>query len=88
LLAMGLKKDEFIGTGAWFFLIVNSSKVPFFIHQGLITPASLRIDLLLLLGIPLGVLAGIWLVRRLSNRTYVIWVEIMTALAALRLLVG
>ena len=88
LLAMGLKKDEFIGTGAWFFLIVNSSKVPFFIHQGLITPASLRVDLILLLGIPLGVLAGIWLVRRLSNRTYVIWVEIMTALAALRLLVG
>jgi len=86
LLAMGLKKNEFIGTGAWFFLIVNSLKVPFFVAQGMITPATLAVDLRLAVGIPLGVAAGIWLVNRLSNRSYVLWVEAMTALAALRLL--
>jgi uncharacterized membrane protein YfcA len=89
LLAMGLKKDEFIGTGAWFFLVVNSIKVPFFLTQGdLITRQTLAVDLRLAVGIPLGVAAGIWLVNRLSNRAYVLWVEAMTALAALRLLVG
>ena len=88
LLAMGLKKNEFIGTGAWFFLVVNSLKVPFFLHQDLITPATLGVDLRLAVAIPLGVAAGIWLVNHLSNRSYVIWVESMTALAALRLLFG
>jgi len=89
LLAMGLKKNEFIGTGAWFFLVVNTVKVPFFLAQkDLITPATLAVDLRLVIGIPLGVFAGIWLVNRLSNRSYVIWVEVMTALAALRLLIG
>lgn len=88
LLAMGLKKNEFIGTGAWFFLIVNSVKVPFFLAQGMITRATLAVDLRLAIGIPVGVIAGIWLVNRLSNRSYVIWVEAMTALAALRLLFG
>ncbi len=88
LLAMGLRKNEFIGTGAWFFLLVNSFKVPFFVAQGQISRATLMVDLYLVLGIPLGVAAGIWLVSRLSNRAYVIWVEIMTALAALRLVFG
>ncbi len=88
LLAMGLKKNEFIGTGAWFFLAVNSFKVPFFLNQSLITPATLAVDLRLAAGIPLGVAAGIWLVNRLSNRSFVIWVEAMTALAAVRLLIG
>jgi uncharacterized membrane protein YfcA len=87
-LAMGLRKNEFIGTGAWFFLLVNSFKVPFFVNQGQITRATLTVDLYLVLGIPLGVAAGIWLVNRLSNRAYVIWVEAMTALAALRLVFG
>jgi uncharacterized protein len=88
LLAMGLRKNEFIGTGAWFFLLVNTFKVPFFVAQGQITRATLDVDLRLVLGIPLGVAAGIWLVQRLSNRTFVIWVEAMTALAALRLVLG
>lgn len=88
LLAMGLRKNEFIGTGAWFFLLVNSFKVPFFVAQGQINRATLTVDLYLVLGIPLGVAAGIWLVNRLSNRAYVIWVEVMTALAALRLVFG
>jgi uncharacterized membrane protein YfcA len=87
LLAMGLKKNEFIGTGAWFFLVVNSLKVPFFLAQGMITPATLAVDLRLVAGIPVGVAVGIWLVNRLSNRSYVVWVEAMTALAALRLLI-
>jgi hypothetical protein len=36
-LAIELPKYAFLGTSAWFFLIVNVSKVPFSAHLGLIT---------------------------------------------------
>src|SRR5882724_1517515 len=42
LLAIGLPKLAFIGTGAWFFMLVNAFKVPFSVHLGLITPDSLK----------------------------------------------
>src|SRR5207249_1290026 len=47
LLAIRLPKMEFLGTGAWFFLILNVFKVPFSVHLGLITELSLRFDLLM-----------------------------------------
>ena len=35
---------EFLGTGAWYFLIINIFKIPFSAQLGLITPASLIFD--------------------------------------------
>jgi hypothetical protein len=43
---MRLPKTEFIGTGAWFFLLVNLIKVPFSADLGLINPMSLKLNLL------------------------------------------
>ena len=37
LLSMGLEKREFMGTGAWYYLIGNTVKVPFSLALGLIT---------------------------------------------------
>lgn len=41
LLAMQLPKMEFIGTGAWYFLILNTFKVPFGVNLGIINASSL-----------------------------------------------
>ena len=64
LLAMGLPKMEFMGTGAVFFLLLNLFKVPFVAHLGLITPGSLTLNVVL----APAVLAGAWLGRRILSR--------------------
>ena len=40
LLAMRLPKEAFIGTGAWYFFILNCFKVPISVGQGLITSGA------------------------------------------------
>jgi hypothetical protein len=64
LLAVGLPKMEFMGTGAVFFLLLNLFKVPFVTHLGLITPGSLTLNLAL---VP-AVLAGTWVGRKIIIR--------------------
>jgi uncharacterized membrane protein YfcA len=88
LLTMGLKKNQFIGTMAWFFLLLNCFKVPFYTGLGLINGSSLLLNVKIAVGIPIGVVAGILVVRVISNRAYVIWVQLLATLAALRLVFG
>lgn len=85
LLAMRLQKDEFIGTFAWFFVVINWLKVPFMVCRGMITADSLLFNLRLLPALLLGCWLGIVLSRRLSNDRFRLWIELLTALAALLL---
>ena len=86
LLAIGLPKLAFIGTGAWFFMLVNAFKVPFSLHLGLINLASLKTDALLVLPMIPGALLGPILLKRLHHRAFEVMVLTLTVLAALRLL--
>lgn len=61
--AQKLSKERFMGTWVWFFLCVNLSKVPFmlgwvFPDLKMITPYTLRFDVLLVPSIILGALLG------------------------------
>lgn len=88
LLAMHLPKNSFIGTGAWFFLIVNVSKFPLHILVWkTIDWQTLTLDLMLLPAIALGAFLGIYLVKRISEKLYRTAVIIITALSAFLLLV-
>jgi uncharacterized protein len=58
LLGMGLPKDQFMGTGSWFFLIINLIKVPLYASQGMFTAHGLMTDLVLLPGVALGAWTG------------------------------
>lgn len=86
LLSMRLPKTAFIGTSAWFFLLVNLFKVPFSANLGLITPASLHFDLLLAPAMALGALAGYRFAGRVSQAWFERIVQGMAAIAALRLI--
>ncbi|MEZ5303902.1 MAG: sulfite exporter TauE/SafE family protein [Verrucomicrobiales bacterium] len=59
-----LKKEDFLGIGARFFLLVNLIKVPFLGELDIINPRSLHLDACLLPGIVLG----IWLGKRTIAR--------------------
>lgn len=88
LLSMSLPKDEFMGTGAWFFLMVNLSKIPAYLllSPPIITGASLMSDLCVLPGILVGALSG----RRIYELMPQIWFErvvlTLTVLSAVFLL--
>jgi uncharacterized membrane protein YfcA len=78
LLAMRLPKDEFLGTGAWFFAVVNWVKVPFSVGLGLITPQSLFLDAALSGGVLLGAFVGILAARRLPEKAFNIAMQVLT----------
>jgi uncharacterized protein len=77
LLAMRLPKDEFLGTSAWFFAIVNLIKVPFSAGLGLITPSTLLLDACLAAGVIAGSLIGVWTARKLPERAFSVVVQVM-----------
>lgn len=88
LLACRLPKYEFVGTAAWFFLIVNVVKVPLSASLGLINPSSLWLNLLLLPGIVAGVAAGRNLLGRINQGAFE-WLMIgFSLLGGLRLVAG
>lgn len=86
LLSMRLPKNVYIGTGAWFFFIVNLSKVPLHVWSWkTITLESFLLDVLIIPAIAAGAFLGIWLVRLLPEKIFRIIVIATTLLSALLL---
>lgn len=86
LLAMRLPKTVFLGTSAWYFLIVNVFKVPFSAHLDLITLDSLRFNALLLPFILAGGWIGIRFARRIPEKAFVWLVQLLAAIGAIKLM--
>jgi len=86
LLAINLPKLVFLGTAAWFFLLVNAFKVPFSVKLGLITPESLLMDAILVLPMIPGALLGPRLLQYINQRAFERMVLILTLAGAVRLL--
>jgi uncharacterized membrane protein YfcA len=86
LLAARVDKTRFLGTGAYYYLIINLTKVPFSAALGLFHVSTLWLTLLLL---P-AVLLGTWLGRILFKKVSQLWFERLTlaatAIAAVALL--
>lgn len=83
-LAMRMPKNDFIGTAAWVFLVINLFKLPFqvFFWKN-ITVASLQADLLLLPALALGFFAGLKIVRHIKDQQYRKVVILLTLAGAL-----
>ena len=77
---------EFLGTTAWFFLIVNLFKVPFSAGLGLIDGSALLLDLALAPLVVVGGLVGRWAVRRLDQQQFEWATLTLVGVAALPLL--
>jgi len=86
LLAVDLPKLQFVGTSAWFFLIVNLIKVPFSWKLGLIGAHSLLFNLILSPAVALGILAGRHLLKLIPQKLFEYLALGFAAIAALRLL--
>jgi len=88
LFAMGYQKNNFIGTYAWFFMIINAIKVPLqvFIWHNITTQHAV-LALCLIPIIALGALLGVWVVKRIPEKPFRYLIIVMTGLSAIRLLI-
>ena len=88
LLVIHMTKNKFIGTVAWFFIIINIIKIPFhvFIWET-IKWNTLLLDLTLLPVIALGAFLGIKVVERISDTGYRYFIILMTVVAALVMII-
>ncbi|MFF7548957.1 sulfite exporter TauE/SafE family protein [Streptomyces canus] len=87
LLSAGFRKLGFLGTSAFFFLIVNVSKVPFSVGLGLIDGHSLLLDLALVAFVVPGAFLGKWAVNRINQRLFERLVIAATIVGGVQLLV-
>ena len=86
LLAVALPKEAFVGTGAWFFLLINCIKVPFSAQLGLISGNSLAFNALLVPLIVLGLFLGRFVVARLPQKWFDTLILVFALFASAKLL--
>ena len=87
-LSMGFNKNKFIGTAAWFFLFVNLFKVPFHVFiWDTIDLDILLFDLSLFPLILIGALIGVWIVKKIPDRPYKIFVIVSVVLSTFNLFI-
>ncbi|MGB0863139.1 MAG: sulfite exporter TauE/SafE family protein [Saprospiraceae bacterium] len=83
-LAMRLPKNQFIGTAAWLFFIINLFKLPFHIYTWkTIDIQTISVNLWLLSAVFLGFVLGLQIVKRIENNQYRKFILIVTAIGAL-----
>jgi uncharacterized membrane protein YfcA len=83
LLSMRLPKNHFIGTGAWFYFILNLMKLPVhLLSWKTVNAHSLVIDLLAVPAILVGAILGIYLVKLVPEKGYRIFIMVSTLISA------
>lgn len=88
LLAIGFKKDGFMGTTAWFFFIINLSKVPLqVIFWNNVNFKTVLLSAILIPAISIGALLGVLIIKKISDKTFHKLIIVMTAVAAINLLI-
>lgn len=85
LISRGMFKAEFMGTWAWFFMIVNLSKVPLFGSMGMLTQDTLWFALVLIPFVIFGAVIGKRLFLLIPQKVFDPLVLAFALLAALRM---
>ncbi|MCU1439133.1 MAG: sulfite exporter TauE/SafE family protein [Rhodoglobus sp.] len=87
-LASGFSVAALLGTSAWYYFVINLSKLPFSIALGLVTPSGLLIDLMLLPALAVGAIVGRVASRRINRQWFELVIYIITFASALYLLLS
>jgi uncharacterized membrane protein YfcA len=93
LIGLGLPKHQLVGTSAWLYFAVNLTKIPFYVALGELTSGgrfftgdSLLYAALMIPAIVAGVFSGRAVFHRISQRSFLIVVLVLSAGGAIRLL--
>ena len=82
LLSRKLPKEQFVATGAWFFLVINLAKVPIYSWHHLFSGGSLGFDLVMVPAVICGALAGLWIVHAVPQRVFDTMIFLLTGISA------
>ena len=86
-LAMRIPKNNFIGTAAWLFFLINFFKVPFHIWSWkTINSESILISLKLIPFVVMGLITGVFLVKKIEDESYRKLILLFTALGGVAIL--
>lgn len=85
LLSQKLPKEQFVATGAWFFLILNLVKAPVYGWYGFYSQQSLTFDLMLAPAVFCGAVTGRWLVFKIPQKLFETVVIALTAVGVVLL---
>jgi hypothetical protein len=92
--AMQLDKARFMGTGAWYFFLLNVTKLPVYLvlnalapEQPMLTPQHAAFDACLIPAVATGALLGRWVLQKLSQRLFEGLVLGLAAVAAVQLII-
>jgi len=87
-IAAGLPKYAFIGTSAWFFLLVNGFKVPFMVGVGVIDAASFALSASFMVFSVSGATVAPFIVRFINQRVFEALIWFFVVLGGLKLIVS
>jgi len=85
-IASGLPKYAYIGTSAWFFLIVNCVKVPFMVDLGIIDFESVRFSVSFMLFSVLGAVTAPFIVKHINQKVFEILIWVFVVIGGLKLI--
>jgi len=85
LVSQHADKHQFLGTSAWFFFLVNVSKIPGYITLGMMTRRTLNFDLLLAPVVAAGAMIGVRILKRIPQAVFDVLVLALAGVAALRM---
>ncbi len=88
LVSQDFDKRQFIGTAAWFFLILNVCKVPAYATLGMLTWKMLPTAAALAPLVILGALLGVYVLARIPQRFFDALALLLAGIAAIRLVVA
>jgi hypothetical protein len=83
LLSRKLSKEQFVATGAWFFLVINLAKVPIYSWHHLFSATSLMFDLFMIPAVVCGAFAGLWIVDKVPQRAFDVMIFVLTGISAI-----
>jgi len=86
LLEQRLNKSRLVATMVLYFLVLNCLKLPTYFGLGLITPRTLVESACFAAFVPVGVLTGLWMHKRLAERPFVVIMYLGAAAAGARML--
>lgn len=81
-LSRKLSKEQFVATGAWFFLVINLAKIPIYSWHHLFSSTSLAFDLVMVPAVVGGAITGLWIVHRVPQRVFDVTIFLLTGISA------
>lgn len=85
-IASGLPKYAYIGTVAWFFLIVNIVKIPFMVDLGIIDFESIQFSLRFMVYAVLGASVAPFIVKHINQKVFEILIWVFVVIGGLKLI--